>query len=66
MEMPGFWDRPTESADLLRRRREVERRVESLKRLRADADEVTAWRELLGSEGEADPDAVAFAERLSA
>jgi peptide chain release factor 2 len=64
MEMPGFWDRPADSADLMRKRRETERRVETLKRLRADADELTAWRELLGAEGEADPDAVVFAERL--
>ena len=62
--MPGFWDRPAESAELMRKRREVERRVETLNRLRADADELTAWRELLGGEGEADSDAIAFAARL--
>ena len=64
MEMPGFWDRPAESAELLKKRRDVERRVETLKRLRADAEELAAWRELLGEEGEADPDASAFAARL--
>jgi len=64
MEMPGFWDRPTESAGLMQRRRAVERKVETLKRLRADTDELVAWQELLGDDGEADPDAVAFMERL--
>jgi peptide chain release factor 2 len=66
MEMPGFWDRPAESADLLRRRRDVERRVETLKRLRSDADELATWHELIGETGEADPDALAFADRLAA
>jgi len=65
MEMPGFWDRPEESGELLRRRRQVERRVESLKRLRSDAGDLEAWQELLGAEsGEADADAVAFVERV--
>lgn len=66
MEMPGFWDRPTESAGLMQKRRELERRVETLQRLRTDADELSAWRELLGDDGLADPDAVVFAERLGA
>ncbi|MCB1009109.1 MAG: PCRF domain-containing protein, partial [Acidobacteria bacterium] len=65
MEMPGFWDRPTESAGLMQKRRGVERKVETLKKLRADSDELGAWRELLGDDGEADPDAVAFLERLA-
>jgi peptide chain release factor 2 len=64
MEMPGFWDRPTESAELLRKRRDVERRVENLKRLRSDADELATWNELIAETGEADPDALAFADRL--
>ncbi len=64
MEMPGFWDRPSESAEILRTRREVERRVETLKRLRSDAEELATWQELIGSDGEADPDALAFAARL--
>jgi len=67
MEMPGFWDKPEQSGELLRRRRQVERRVETLKRLRADAGDLQAWRELLGDgAGDADPDAAAFVERLSA
>jgi peptide chain release factor 2 len=67
MEMPGFWDRPAESAQLLQKRRGVERRVETLKRLRSSAADLQAWRELLDeSQGAADPDAVAFAETLDA
>ena len=67
MEMPGFWDKPEQSGELLRRRRQVERRVETLKRLRADAGDLQAWQELLGDgAGDADPDAAAFVERLSA
>ncbi len=66
MEMPGFWDRPTESAEILRQRRDIERRVETLHKLRADAEELATWQELLGTEGEADSDALAFADRLAA
>ncbi|HSM14919.1 MAG TPA: peptide chain release factor 2 [Thermoanaerobaculia bacterium] len=66
MEMPGFWDKPEQSGELLRRRRQVERRVETLKRLRADAGDLQAWQELLGDgAGDADPDAAAFVERLT-
>jgi peptide chain release factor 2 len=65
MEMPGFWDKPKESAELLQRRRQIERKVEQLNRLRADADEIGAWRELLAEgDGQADPDAVALVARL--
>ena len=64
MEMPGFWDRPTQSAGLMQQRRQVERKVERLRGLRSDAEELATWRELIGQEGPADPDAVAFAERL--
>ncbi|GMU65084.1 MAG: peptide chain release factor 2 [Acidobacteriota bacterium] len=65
MEMPGFWDRPAESADLLRKRRDIERRVETLKRLRSDSDELATWNELIEESGEADPDALVFADRLA-
>ncbi|MCM2269292.1 MAG: peptide chain release factor 2 [Thermoanaerobaculia bacterium] len=65
MEMPGFWDRPKESGELLQRRRQLEKRVETLNRLRGEEGDLAAWRELLaGGDGAADPDAVAFAERL--
>ncbi len=67
MEMPGFWDRPAESARLLQKRRGVERRVATLKRLRSSAADLQAWQELLDeSQDAADPDAVAFAEALDA
>jgi peptide chain release factor 2 len=66
MEMPGFWDKPAESAVVLQKRRAIERQVETLKRFRADADELATWRELLAeSSGEVDADAVAFTERLA-
>ena len=64
MEMPGFWDRPTESAGLMQKRRAVERRVDTLRRLRRDEEELATWRELLGDDGDADPDALAFLARL--
>jgi peptide chain release factor 2 len=64
MEMPGFWDRPTESAGLMQKRRDTERQVEKLTRLRAQAEELETWRELLADAKEPDPDAVAFADRL--
>jgi peptide chain release factor 2 len=67
MEMPGFWDRPKESGELLQKRRQIERRVETLNKLRADADELATWRELLGDGADtADADAVAFLARVDA
>ncbi|HSM51143.1 MAG TPA: PCRF domain-containing protein, partial [Thermoanaerobaculia bacterium] len=67
MEQPGFWDRPKESGRLLQRRRAIEKRLGTLNRLRADASELATWRELIAeSEGEADPDLVAFVGRLEA
>jgi peptide chain release factor 2 len=67
MEMPGFWDKPTQSADLLQKRRQIERRVETLKQVRSDADDIGAWRELLAiSDGVADPDVLTFMGRVAA
>jgi len=63
MERPGFWDRPSESADLLRKRRGIERRLETLSKLRSDAEDLEAWRELL-AEGEVDPELESFLGRL--
>ncbi len=63
MEDPGFWDNPAKSAPLLQKRRPIEKQVEILRRLRADSDELEAWRELV-AEGEADEDVVTFADRL--
>ena len=65
MEMPGFWDRPQESGELLQKRRQLEKRVETLNRLRAEQGDLQAWRELVeGVEGDADGDLVALLERL--
>ena len=64
MEMPGFWDKPTASAGLMQKRRQIERKVANLRSLRSDAEEIATWQELLGSSGEADPDALRFVERL--
>ncbi len=63
MQAPGFWDRPAESAPLLQKRRGLERRLDQVKRLRSDAEELEAWSELL-AEGEADDELLRFAERL--
>jgi peptide chain release factor 2 len=66
MEMPGFWDAPARSGELLQRRRQIERKVETLKRLRSDEGDLAAWRELLADEeGAADPDVVAFLDRVA-
>ena len=64
MEAPGFWDNPAQSSPLLRRRRALERRLETLQALRRDSDELDAWRELL-AEGEQDDELSAFLNRLT-
>jgi len=64
MQGAGFWDNPAKNASILQKRRDIERRLETLNRLRADADELATWRELL-SEGEADPEFDRFIDRLS-
>ncbi|MCG8457909.1 MAG: PCRF domain-containing protein, partial [Holophagales bacterium] len=63
MQDPEFWDNPEKSKPILQKRRGVERRVESLKGLRRDADDLEAWRELV-AEGEGDPDLQEFLARL--
>ncbi|MBW8874909.1 MAG: peptide chain release factor 2 [Acidobacteria bacterium] len=65
MQEAGFWDNPAKNASILQKRRDIERRLESLNRLRADADELATWRELL-DEGEADPEFDRFIDRLEA
>ncbi|PYQ54852.1 MAG: peptide chain release factor 2, partial [Acidobacteria bacterium] len=65
MQQPGFWDSPAKNAPILQKRREIERRLQTLNRLRADAEELDTWRELL-NEGEADPEFDRFLERLTA
>jgi peptide chain release factor 2 len=64
MQGAGFWDNPAKNASILQKRRDIERRLETLNRLRADADELATWRELL-NEGEADPDFDRFIDRLA-
>ncbi len=63
MQAPDFWDDPKKSAPLLQKRRSVERRRDTLHKLRRDADDLTGWRELL-AEGEVDEEAVSFVEQL--
>jgi len=63
MGKPGFWDDPQASAPVMRERRALERKLESLHQLERDADDLEAWRELL-QEGEGAEDAESFAQRL--
>ena len=63
MQEPGFWDDREGNATIVRERRAVERRVESLRKLRRDAEDLDAWRELV-AEGETDAELVAFVARL--
>ena len=62
MQAPGFWDSGGD-ASMLQKRRALERRQKTLDRLRSDAEELTAWRELV-DEGEADSDLTEFLGRL--
>ena len=64
MQQPGFWDNPQQNAALMQQRRGLERRLETLNRLRSDADELAAWRELL-EEGDGDPDFDRFIDRVA-
>jgi len=63
MEQPGFWDNPQQNAAIMQQRRALERRLQTLNRLRSDSDELIAWRELL-EEGEGDPEFDRFLDRL--
>jgi peptide chain release factor 2 len=63
MQMPGFWDNPQQNAAIMQQRRAVEKRLQTLNRLRSDGDELATWRELL-EEGVADPDFDKFIDRL--
>jgi peptide chain release factor 2 len=63
MGRADFWESPRESADVLKKRRGLERRLETLNRLRSDQGELEAWRELV-AEGESDPEVHRFLERL--
>ncbi len=59
----AFWDNPQQNAAIMQQRRAVEKRLQTLNRLRADGDELATWRELL-EEGGADPDFDKFIDRL--
>ena len=63
MQDPEFWDNPSKSKDLLQKRRVVERRCQTLKKLREDGEELLAWRELM-AEGEGDEEALVFVKDL--
>ena len=45
MEAPDFWDKPNESKTVLQRRRQLERRVDTLKKLRSQEGDLEAWQE---------------------
>ena len=63
MESPGFWDDPARSAPLLKRRRGLERRLETVDKLSEDSEELEVWSELLG-EGESADQAASFLNEL--
>ena len=63
MQAPDFWDNPEASTPILQKRRAVERKVDSLKQLRRDAEDLEAWRELV-AEGEGDEELLSFFSRV--
>ncbi|MEL7058884.1 MAG: peptide chain release factor 2 [Acidobacteriota bacterium] len=64
MQAPDFWDHPERNALILQKRRAVEKRVNSLKQLRQDLEDLEAWKELV-SEGEGADEATEFADRVA-
>ena len=64
MQEAGFWDTPAKNAAILQKRRDLERRLETLTRLRADSEELATWRQLL-DEGLEDPEFDVFLARLT-
>ncbi len=64
MQKPGFWDDRATSRSLVSKRRGIERRLGLLKRLRDDAEELTAWTELL-DESEDEGEALQFMSRVA-
>ncbi len=63
MEAPGFWDDPQASAPVLRQRRSIERKLETLTGLSEGEEELGVWLELL-AEGESDAEALDFVAGL--
>jgi peptide chain release factor 2 len=75
MEAPGFWDsraqapESSQATPLLRERRGLERRLQTVEKLRADAEELAAWQELMAGDEDAvasDADLELFLTRLQA
>ena len=67
MQAPDFWNNPEKSKVILQKRRAVERRQSSVKKLADDQAELETWRELIGeADGEVDDDALVFLDRLDA
>jgi len=66
MEMPGFWDKPSQSAPVLKKRRQIERQLDQCRRLDADASDLAAWLELIaeGEAGDEVDEVVRFGQRL--
>jgi len=66
MEEPSFWDSPEKTKPILRQRSALEKQTKILEQLRADAEELAAWRELLAeSDDDEDAEMTAFLSRLS-
>ncbi len=66
MEEPSFWDSPEKTKPILRQRSALEKKTKILEQLRADAEELAAWRELLAeSDDDEDAEMTAFLSRLS-
>jgi len=63
MQQPGFWEDPVASAPVVRRRKAIERRLNTLDQLRSDEADLEAWGELL-AEGETDPEVEGFLNRV--
>ncbi len=63
IEAPDFWDQPQASAGVLRQRRSLERKLQTLDDLAGGEEELGVWQELL-SEGEPDDEALRLVERL--
>jgi peptide chain release factor 2 len=64
MQQDGFWDNPAANATIMQQRRGLERRLQTLNKLRSDAEELATWRELV-EEGEADADLGRFLDGLT-
>ena len=63
MQQPDFWDDPEKGAPLVKKRKGLERRIQTVEGLDEDALEIETWQELL-QEGELDPEVHAFTKRV--